>query len=40
MLFIAAIDARRLAYLCENVQEELKLESNYKKLWVFESKIF
>jgi len=31
-VFFAEIDGRRLAYLCENSQEELKLESNYKKM--------
>jgi len=34
MLFIAEVDTRRIAYLCESIQEELKLESSYKKVWV------
>ena len=34
MLSIAEVDSRRIAYLCESVQEELKLESSYKKVWV------
>lgn len=34
LLYIVEINARRLAYVCENVQEELKLESKYKKMWV------
>ena len=32
LLFIAEIDTKRLSYLCESVQEELKLESSYKKV--------
>ena len=34
VLFDAEVDTRRIAYLCETVQEELKLESSYNKRWV------
>jgi len=32
VLFVADNDIRRLAYLCENVQEEIKLELSYKQV--------
>jgi len=32
VLFVAEVDTRRIAYLCESVQEELKLESSYNKV--------